>query len=140
MAGTMTFTYREDNNILRVIADWTSDADGNADGATKDIAGRLVKGGTNPAAAGAAPTDNYDVTLTDEDGVNVLAACDDDLADRDTANSEEVYFLVKDHAAGTPLAQSLHPVVAGALTVAVANAGDSNSGRAVLYIDVGRKH
>lgn len=134
----VTFTYEEGDDheskrrgIRKVIASWTSDGSGDATGTTGKIVGTLVKGTTNPTDG---PTDNYDITLTDEDGVNILASCDDDLADRDTTNSEEVYFLVKDHAAGTPLAQSLHPVVCSKITVTVAAAGATKSGVLTLYL------
>jgi len=44
----------------------------------------LLKATTNPGAT--APTDNYDITLTDADGVDLMGGT---LANRDTANSEE---------------------------------------------------
>lgn len=135
MAGSsMTFTYdRGPGPVKRVIVDWTSDdTTGAVSGTCAKVSGRLVKGVTDPGAT--APTDNYDVTITDDEGVNVLAGCDDDLADRDTSNSEEVYFLVKDHA-GTPLAQSLHPVVCSPLSIAVENAGNSKTGQLILYVE-----
>lgn len=137
MAASMEFTFDEGDDetgnrrhVRKVVATWVSASDGTASNTIKMV-GRLVKAVTNPGSA--APTDNYDVTLTDEDGIDVLAGCDDDLADRDTTTTEEVYFLVKDHAAGTPLAQSVAPVVCGDITVAVANAGDTKNGTISLY-------
>ena len=56
------------------------------------------------------------------------------LANRDTANTEQVYFLVLD-AAGTPLAQSVHPLVANALSISVTNAGNAKSGTLYLYLE-----
>ncbi len=130
----LTFTYeREVGGIARVIAAWTSDGSGNASGTTAvRVCGRLVKAVTDPGSA--APTDNYDVTITDDEDVNVLTACQSSLLNRDTANSEETYFLVLDAAAGTPLAQSVHPVVCGTLTVTVSNAGNAKSGQIILYV------
>lgn len=134
----MSFTYDDGfdqsgarRSIRKVVCTWTSDASGDATGTTGKIVGTLVKATTNPGSA--APTDDYDITLTDEDGVNILTACQSTLANRDTSNSEERYFLVLD-AAGTPLAQSVHPVVCGAITVTVANAGDTKSGVVTLYL------
>lgn len=133
----VTFAYDEGADgagnrhvIRKVIVSWTSDGSGDASGTSQKLVGELVKATTNPTDG---PTDNYDITLADEDGVNILAGCDDDLADRDTANSEEVYFLVKDHA-GSPLAQSLHPVICGPVTVTVAAAGATKSGVLNLFI------
>jgi len=133
MAG-MTFTtdrgYDGDgqpSEIRKVICTWTSASDV-ASGDVR-LVGTLVKATTNPGSA--APTDNYDITLTDEDGVDVLANCQSSLANRDTTTSEEVYFLVKDAA---PLAQSIHPVVCNTITVSVAAAGDAKNGVINLYL------
>ena len=49
----------------------------------KDRAGCISKVVTNPGST--APTDNYDITLTDADGVDLMGG---ELANRDTANSE----------------------------------------------------
>lgn len=134
MAGSsMTFTYDKHGPIKKVIAAWTSDdADGSVTGTCTKLSGHLVKAVTDPGSA--APTDNYDIAITDEEGVNVLTACQSTLANRHTANTQEVYFLVLD-AAGTPLAQSLHPVVNDALTIAVTNAGNSKTGQIILYVE-----
>jgi len=114
----------------KVICSWTSDAAGAAAGTSQKLVGTLVKATTKPTDG---PTDNYDIVLTDGDGVNILTGCDDDLVDRDTTNAEEVYFLVKDHA-GSPLAQAIHPVVCSPLTVTVAAAGDTKSGVLNLFL------
>lgn len=133
----MTFAYDEGSDgagyrhaYRKVVVSWTSDGSGDASGTSQKLVGELVKATTNPTDG---PTDNYDITLTDEDGVNILAGCDDDLADRDTTNSEEVYFFLKDHA-GSPLAQSLHPVICGTVTVTVAAAGATKSGVLNLFL------
>jgi len=134
MAGSsMTFTYEAFGPIVKVIADWVSDdSAGTASGTTAvKVIGDLVKGVTDPGSA--APTANYDINVTDEEGVDVLAACEDGLANRHTSSSEQQYFLVLDTAA-TPLAQSVHPVVADKLTVAVTNAGNSKTGQLILYV------
>lgn len=132
MAGSsMTITYDEIGSIRKVIADWVSDdTDGTVTGTTKKVIGTLIKAVTDPGAT--APTDNYDIAITDEEGADVLAVCQSTLANRDTANTEQVYFLVLD-AAGTPLAQSVHPIVCDKLTIAVTNAGNSKTGQLVLY-------
>lgn len=136
MAGSsMTFTYdRGPGPVVRVIAEWTSDdATGAVSGTTTaKVVGRLVKGVTDPGSA--APTDNYDIAITDDEGVDVLAACQSTLANRDTTNTEQAYFLVLD-AAATPLAQSVHPIVCSTLTVAVTNAGNSKTGQVILYVE-----
>lgn len=132
MAASMTFTYEAFGPIVKVIADWTSAADGSAAGTTAvKVIGELVKAVTDPGAT--APTANYDITITDEEGVDVLGACEDALADRHTSTTEQRYFFVLDTAA-TPLAQPIQPVVADKLTVTIANAGDSKVGQLILYV------
>lgn len=118
--------------VIRVIYDWTSDSGGDAAATSEKVVGRLVKAITDPGSA--APTDDYDIVITDDESVNLLTACDDDLVDRDTTTTEEVYFLVKDHA-GTPLAQSFSPIVCSPLTLTVSNAGDSKTGQLFLFIE-----
>ena len=77
--------------------------------ATK-IGGRIVALETNPGST--APTDNYDITLPDAEGDDVLQALG---VNRDTANTEKVAIVYS----GT----SLHPIVAGSdvLTFTIAN-------------------
>lgn len=132
MAGSsMTFSYDETGPIKRIVADWVSDdATGAVSGTTKKIAGRLIKGVTDPGAT--APTDNYDIAITDEESFDVLTACAGTLANRDTSNTEEVYFLVK-NADAAPLSMAIHPAVCDKLTIAITNAGNSKNGQLILY-------
>jgi len=143
MAGSsMSFTYDEGNdgiaqhcNCKVVIAAWTSDAsDGHATGSMRKISGRLVKITTVPGAAGAAPTDNYDINITDEQSVDVLANCKSNVTNRDTANTEEQYLLILNND-GTALSMAMHPKVCNVLTVAVTNAGNSKTGTIYLYYE-----
>lgn len=131
MAGSsMTIQYDDRGPIRKIIADWVSDdATGAVSGTTKKITGTLLKGVTDPDGD-AAPTDDYDIVVTDEEGANVLGQCEDDLADRDTANIEVVQFLL---ANGAPAGVAAHPVVADKLTIAVSNAGNAKEGRLILY-------
>ncbi len=147
MAGSaMTFTvdYGTDDiaqhgNVHKVICAWTSDSATGAvasdtaaiTGKVPKIVGRLIKAITVPSGT-AAPTDLYDITLTDEQGSNVLTASQKTLADRSTSSTQEVYFMLLD-GAGTPLAQSLHPVVCDKLKWSIANAGNSKQGTIYLY-------
>lgn len=135
----MIFTYDEGNdgisqhcNVKKVIATWTSDGIGNASGTSRKIVGRLIKGQTIPSDG---PTNNYGITITDDNGVDVLGGCQSTLQNRDTSNTEEAYFLVLDAAAGTPLAKSIHPVVCSQLTFTVASAAIAKSGTIVLYYE-----
>ena len=126
----MTFTYDDQGPIRKVFASWTSDSSGDAAATTKKIIGTLLKGVTDPGAT--APTDDYDIVLTDEKALDILGECQDDLVDRDTSNTEVVHFFLLDYA-GTPLAQSVQPVVCDKITVTVSNAGDTKDGQLILY-------
>lgn len=76
---------------------------------------------TDPGAT--APTDDYDITIVDAEGYDVMQGTG---ANRDTSNTETA----------TPTKKS---VAFGPLTLNVANAGDSKVGVAVLYIQgIGR--
>lgn len=129
MAGTLTVTRQplrtkyEQKMIERIHVSWTSDASGNADVAISDLYGYIIKLITDPAAAGSAPTDNYDITLVDEYGSDALEGAG---ADRDTANTETA-FPAKASA-------TVPAFVAGDVTFTVANAGNAKSGVAVFYI------
>jgi hypothetical protein len=118
MAVTVTETTH--TSVKKIKFAWTSAADGTASGATtKPYDGKVYLLTTVPAGGGSAPTDNYDLTITDSDSVDVLAGAG---ADRDTANTEQVV--------GT----SLGAVAGSVLTINVANAGNAKSGTCYLYI------
>jgi hypothetical protein len=127
MAGTLTVTRdprrapNEGKMIERIVVDWTSDASGNADVSIPNLYGWCVKVITDPGST--APTDNYDITLVDENNADALEGL---LADRDTANTETVY-PVKSGAA-VPV------FLCGTHTFTVANAGNAKVGRAVFYV------
>lgn len=106
-------------SIKKVTAAWTSNGSGAATGATTTVLdGKLIGLTTIPSGA-AAPTDNYDVTVTDSDGHDVLLGAG---ANRDTANTEHV-------TEGSLAAVSHSP-----LTFTIANAGDTKQGTVILYI------
>lgn len=141
MAGSsMAFTYDDGvdgaglrSRVRRVIAAWVSDsATGAVSGTTRKLTGRLVKAVTVPSGT-AAPTDNYDIALTDEQSVDVLAGVLNGIGNRDTANTEEVYFFNKD-GAGTGLIAA-NPIVSSTITVAITNAGNSKAGTIYLYLE-----
>lgn len=134
MAGSsMTFTYDETDVIKKVIVDWLSDdAAGTVSGTTKKIVGTLIKGVTDPGST--APTDNYDIVLTDEEGVDILGDCValSQLINRDTANSEQVYFFLLNRDASA-LTTSAFPVVCDKITISIASAGNAKTGQLILY-------
>ena len=120
MAGTVTISEERFGSVKKILFDWISDASGDADAqTTKAYNGKILAVVTDPDDTDA-PTDNYDVTVTDQDGIDVLNGAG---ANRDTANTEQVTD------------ESLLGVVANdRLTVNVSNAGNANAGKVYVYI------
>jgi hypothetical protein len=103
--------------ISKVKWTWTSATDGTASLVTaKSYFGVVLSLRTDPGAT--APTANYDITVTDADGFDVMQGAG---ADRHTSTSEDT----------SPASTS---VAFGSLTINISNAGDAKTGVAVLYI------
>jgi hypothetical protein len=140
VAGSaMSFTYDEGydavgqfGGVKKVLVSWTSDdTTGAVTGATRKIVGTLVKAITDPGAT--APSDDYDIAITDEEGADVLGTSVAGLGNRDTANTEVRYFNLTDGTA----AIAAFPIVCDVLTIAVTNAGNSKTGQLILYYKPG---
>lgn len=111
--GTVTQTHYRVGNIRKVVFVVTADAAAATIPATAisvPIEGRLLQLVTDPGAT--APTDNYDITLVDGNGLDVLQGVG---ANRDTATTEVAPIVY----AGT----ALHPVVdeTDTLTLTITN-------------------
>lgn len=112
MAGTVTLTHSTLGNLRKITASCVADA---ADGsfpatALPAIEGRLLTLAVNPGAT--APTDNYDITLVNQHGTDVLQGVG---ANRDTSNTEQAAIVYS----GT----ATHPAVdeSDTLTLTIAN-------------------
>lgn len=124
MAGTTTTTHQKVGHVRRILVDFVADA---ANGSVPDTVlpsfeGRIAELTTNPGAV--APTDNYDLTLIDDEGSDRLQGLG---ANRDTANTETVPVV---YASST-----IHPPVgfAETLTLKLANNSvNSATGRIIL--------
>ena len=112
--------------------DWTSNATGNVITKSDDpIAGTLLRVTTNPGAT--APTDDYDITVTDEDDVDIAMGL---LANRDTANTETVYPVAAVTVQGGATAYiNLPSTFNDKLELNVTNAGASKNGKIRLYFE-----
>ena len=128
MSLTTTISNRQNGtDIVRVTLAWTSAADGSASGDTPSLSGELMKVVFDPGSA--APTANYDITLNDANGFDVLAGFGANLSATVTTQLKPG-IAFKD---GTTT--SVAPtVIDGVLTLAVTNAGDTKSGSVVLYL------
>lgn len=129
MAGsssTVTKTSAANDGTLKLIWDWVGDnANGSVPSAqTADtITGYVLLGETNPGAA--APTDNYDIVVTNEEGTDIFGG---ELMNRDTANNEQAVPLVG-NAYGPRFVNSK-------LTMTLTNNSvNSATGRLILYVE-----
>lgn len=100
---------------------WTSDSAGRVTATVPDMFGFILRVTTNPGDSTAAPSDNYDIVLNDEDTTDTLQGLG---ANRDQATVETITPMI-----GNVNAGALSPIpVAGDLYLLITNAGDANSG------------
>jgi len=120
MAGTVTPTEITHTSLKKAIFAWTCTALGAANGTTTaPFDGRCVGLITIPGTGGDAPSLNYDVTITDADGHDVLLAAG---MNRHTSDTEYVTEA------------SLAGVAGSKLTLNITNAGDTKKGTVILFI------
>jgi hypothetical protein len=115
----MSFISNGVGHLRKLVWTWTSDASGDASEASVfKMTGKILGLATIPDGT-AVPTDNYDVTILDSDGHDVLLGAG---ANRDIATTEYVSET------------SLAAVVNSKLTLTVAAAGASKKGTVILYV------
>ena len=124
MAGTVSESLTCNVSPVKVVtftctAD-ASDASFPAPPITTNIKGRLLQIATNPDGT-TAPQDNYDITITDADGIDVLQGVG---ANRDTAHSEVAAIVY---------ATSVNPVIAETDTLTL-NISGNNVNDAITVI------
>ena len=108
-------------SVWRCTVTWLSDGSGNANTNPLDFPyGRVIRFDTDPDGGAVAPDDNYDATLLDTSGVDVLQG---QGANRDTANVESVLFSVPMWHDGRRK-----------LDLNISGAGAANSGVLVVWI------
>lgn len=120
--------------IRKVLIDFlTDDSTGSVTCTTKKLSGELIKIVTDPGSS--APTANWDVVLTDEEGVDLSIHMDDvaiaALIARHTTTTEETYLPLEDTAGTGRIAA--FPVICDKLTVTVNNAGNAKTGQIIIY-------
>ena len=121
--GTCTLTEEVYGSIKKVVFSWVAGTGGEAGTVTKqtlkDYNGAIERLVTVPGGAPNAPTTLYDVTVTDEDGNDVLMGTG---VDRSATATEQV------------LGGSLGVVANGKLTLNIANAGSGKAGQVFVYL------
>jgi hypothetical protein len=123
-------SFRNDQ-VVEVVIDWTSDASGNASYLIPEIvAGALWKAFAVPASGDDAPSDNYDVALKEV----VLGANGDPwVVDSDITSGGLGNLDVDQAIDPKPFWPTTVVTVCTWLQVEISNAGDTNSGRLILY-------
>jgi hypothetical protein len=130
MAAVVTQTgLKKTGPITRFVLDWLSHTDGTATATTPTLNGTLVRVAFIPDSGGTQPTDLYDVTLNDEDGLDTLAGQGANLSNSTKSNVIP----------GVPLKDgtttSVGPmVVNGPLSLSVSGAGSGKGGQVILYL------
>lgn len=110
-----------DYPIQKVSWDWLCTDGGIVSSAASGAyMGKIVKAILASDAAGTAPTNEYDVTIEDDDGYDVLSG-----GGADVTSAATVYLVDPDKCLW---------VRAKSLTLKVANAGDAKGGVVTLYI------
>jgi hypothetical protein len=119
MAGAISVTATDlGGGVTKYLVDWTSDASGDVTGQTLDMKrGWLFQARFIPDAGGTQPSDDYDVTLLDADGVDVLQGGG---TDRDNATPEVTHkpFFLE----------------GGTYVPVVDNAGNAKGGKLALLV------
>ena len=132
MAGTVTLAFTKaplPSSARKITLDWLSDASGDATYTTEKLAGTIVGVAFIPDGGGTAPTTLYDVTLTDDNGVDILSGQGANLS-ATVANRVVPGVPFKD---GTTT--SVAPIVLNdTLDLVVANAGNAKGGQVILYL------
>jgi hypothetical protein len=115
----MAATETTHGSCKKIVWAWTSDGSGDASEATTETYDGKLIGLTTIPDAGAAPSADYDIVVTDSGGHDVLLGAG---ADRHTSNTEHVAEA------------SLGAVAGSVLTLVVSNAGNATEGVVILYV------
>lgn len=129
--GTVTETKYEGlgGSIWRVEYDWTTSTNSWASLSTGRLVGTVVRVSFDPDTT-SPPAAAYDVTLTDEDGIDILAGLGANLASN-AASSTVPGVPTHDGTGSTNMAPF---AINGVLDLIVTNAGSETVGEIVIYL------
>jgi hypothetical protein len=105
--------------------DWLSDSGGNVTASIDELRGTIERIVFNPDDGATSPTNNYDMTLNDQDGIDTLNGKGANLS-QSTASS--TISTEGDGTTNIPMA------VSGTLSLAITNAGNAKGGIIRVYI------
>lgn len=120
-AGTVTLAEQTFSSVKKLAYTWLSDGAGAADKQSVEVYdGRLIAAAFVPDSGATTPDPAYDVTLEDEDGIDVLTGLG--------ANLSNAAAVLKADTDG------LGAVAAERLYLHVTGAGAGKGGRAIVYV------
>ena len=126
--GTLTPVYYH-GNIKKVDIDWVASTNSGADGSVKRISGTLKRVVFKGDTGSTLPDDNYDVTLKDAEGVDILAGLGANISSNGTTTVCPGLRITTDTSA-TGIVQFAFN---DKLTLTVTNTGSLNAGNVILY-------
>lgn len=124
MAVTVTYKTNVEKSIKSIVMDWVSNASGAATETLTMLSGIIKRVTFKPDGGGTQPSNSYDVTLKDDEEVDVLMGLGANLSN---AAATSVVPFVTNGTFGEPVS------VNSTLDLAVANAGDTKGGTIVLF-------
>ena len=124
MAGTVVIAEEKIGFIHKITFDWLSSAGGAADGTTTGFyTGVLIRYVEIPDAAGTQPSSLYDVTVLDDDSIDLLNGLGANMSN--TLSSQVM---------ADGIVVTLGVVANAQLTLSVTNAGNAKGGTTILYL------
>ena len=120
MAGTITASEETFGLIKKIVYDWLSDASGDASATSTSAAfsGQILRVECVPDSSTTQPSDQYDITLTTADSIDVLYGQGANLS-----NSSTVAIV-----------SNLGVIANDVLSLTVANGGNAKGGLVYVYI------
>jgi len=129
MAGTVTSDYYTIEPLRKVHISWTANASGAATGTTVAVNGLITRAIIKHGASSSAPSASYTIQLTDVDGQDVLRRASSGVV-ASVSNAIDYCPTIVDQSSA-----AVGPVaVDGKLSLAVASAGNANTGELIVYL------
>jgi len=126
MAASCTIVSNKQKEVEKISFDWTADSDGDCSGkSTATFSGCIKRVVIIPDDTDT-PTDQYDVVINDDDGIDVLAGAGADCPGGTNAATLHL----------TPVTtKKVETLICNTkLTLQVSNAGDSKKGKVYVFI------
>lgn len=118
---SLTFSDANTQIIRKYTINWVSDSGGNASGNTIVLSGSIARINFVPNTGVTQPTNLYDITINDSNGIDILLGAGIDLS-----NATATTII--------PLISGNKIVVSEKLSVTISNAGNAKTGVIALYL------